>query len=108
MRFSNFPAYTITGTLSTNVELNSRALLITNSNVAAGANASVAITADVWITQNAGTRDTAEYGDYDNRTYKSVTFTVYVRPGETLTLPIALKKVTSLTKGSGAEVYVLI
>ena len=104
MRFSNPPAYTITGSLSTNVELSSRAIMFTNS----GTPSTTSITADVWITQNPGTRDTAEYGDYDNRTYKSVTFTVNLRANETLILPLALKKVTSLTLGSTTTAYVLI
>jgi hypothetical protein len=102
MRFSNPPAYTITGSLSTNVELNSRAIMLTHTS-----NATVTITAEVWITQNAGTRDTAEYGDYTGRTYKSVTFSVNVLGNTTLVLPIALKKVTSLTL-NGALAYVLV
>jgi hypothetical protein len=102
MRFSNPPAYTITGSLSTNVELNSRAIMLTHTS-----NATVTITAEVWITQNAGTRDTAEYGDYTGRTYKSVTFSVNVLGNTTLVLPIALKKVTSLTL-NGASAYVLV
>jgi hypothetical protein len=105
MRFSNPPAYTITGSLSTNVELSSRAIMFTNAHTA---NTTTSITADVWITQNPGTRDTAEYGDYDSRTYKSVSFTVNVRAGETLILPLALKKVTSLSLGTSTTAYVLI
>lgn len=102
MRFSNPPAYTITGSLSTNVELNSRAIMLTHTS-----NATVTITAEVWITQNAGTRDVDEYGDYTGRTYKSVTFSVNVLGNTTLVLPIALKKVTSLTL-NGALAYVLV
>jgi len=102
MRFSNHQAYTITGALTTGVELSSRAIMFTHSSAA-----TITITADVWITQNPGTRDTVEYGDYDNRTYKSVSFTVNIRAGETLILPIALKKVTSLNLNS-ASAYVLI
>lgn len=102
MRFANPSAYTITGSLSTNVELNSRAIMLTHTSTA-----SVSITAEVWITQNSGTRDVDEYGDYTGRTYKSVTFTVNVRAHETLILPIALKKVTSLTL-NGASAYVLV
>jgi hypothetical protein len=106
MRLANHPAYTITGSLSTGVELNSRAIMFTNSSTTTGATTS--ITAEVWITQNAGTRDTTEYGDYDGRTYKSVIFTVNVRPSETLILPIALKKVTALTFGANTTAYVLV
>jgi hypothetical protein len=102
MRFSNPPAYTITGSLSTNVELNSRAIMLTHTS-----NATVTITAEVWITQNPGTRDADEYGDYTSRTYKSVTFSVNVPANNTLILPIALKKVTSLTL-NGASAYVLV
>jgi hypothetical protein len=105
MRFSNPPAYTITGSLSTNVELNSRAIMFTSSN---NAGTTTSITAEVWITQNAGTRDTEEYGDYTGRTYKTVTFTVNVPNHGTIILPIALKKVTSLTLGANTTAYVLI
>jgi hypothetical protein len=105
MRFSNPPAYTITGSLTTGVELNSRAIMFTNG---LDAGATTSITAEVWITQNAGVRDTTEYGDYTGRTYKTVTFTVNVRQHETIVLPLALKKVTSLTLGSGITAYVLV
>jgi hypothetical protein len=104
MRFSNPPAYTITGSLSTNVELNSRAIMFTNSGTAS----TTSITAEVWITQNPGTRDVDEYGDYTSRTYKSVTFTVNLQAWETLVLPVALKKVTSLTLGTATTAYVLV
>ncbi len=104
MRFSNPPAYTITGSLSTNVELNSRAIMFTNSGTAS----TTTITADVWITQNAGIRDADEYGDYTGRTYKSVSFTVNLQAWETLVLPVALKKVTSLTLGTATTAYVLV
>lgn len=104
MRFANPPAYTIIGSLSTNVELNSRAIMFTNSGTAS----TTSITAEVWITQNPGTRDVNEYGDYTSRTYKSVTFTVNLQAWETLVLPIALKKVTSLTLGSTTTAYVLV
>jgi hypothetical protein len=105
MRLANHPAYTITGSLSTTgVELNSRAIMFTNSGTAS----TTSITAEVWITQNAGTRDTEEYGDYTGRTYKSVTFTVNVRAFETLILPIALKKVTTLNLGAATTAYVLV
>lgn len=104
MRFSNPPAYTITGSLSTNVELNSRAIMFTNSGTAS----TTSITAEVWITQNPGTRDVNEYGDYTSRTYKSVTFTVNLQAWETLVLPVALKKVTSLTLGTATTAYVLV
>jgi len=104
MRFSNPPAYTITGSLSTNVELNSRAIMFTNSGTAS----TTSITAEVWITQNAGTRDADEYGDYTGRTYKSVSFTVNLQAWETLVLPVALKKVTSLTLGTATTAYVLV
>lgn len=102
MRFSNPSAYTITGALQQNVELSSRAIMFTST-----ANATATITADVWVTNNPGTRDTDEYGDYTGRTYKSVSFTVNVRAYETLVLPLALKKVTSLSLGSGLSAYVL-
>lgn len=104
MRFANPPAYTITGSLSTNVELNSRAIMFTNSGTAS----TTSITAEVWITQNPGTRDVDEYGDYTSRTYKSVTFTVNLQAWETLVLPVALKKVTSLTLGTATTAYVLV
>lgn len=102
MRLANHPAYTITGSLTTGVELNSRAIMLTHT-----ANATVTITAEVWITQNAGTRDVDEYGDYTGRTYKSVTFSANVLANTTVILPIALKKVTSLTL-NGASAYVLV
>jgi hypothetical protein len=104
MRFANPPAYTIIGSLSTNVELNSRAIMFTNSGTAS----TTSITAEVWITQNPGTRDVNEYGDYTSRTYKSVTFTVNLQAWETLVLPVALKKVTSLTLGTATTAYVLV
>jgi hypothetical protein len=104
MRFSNPPAYTITGALTTGVELSSRAIMFTNSGTAS----TTSITADVWITQNPGTRDTTEYGDYNSRTYKSVSFTVNLKGHETLILPLALKKVTSLSLGATTTAYVLI
>ena len=102
MRFANFPSYTITGALTTNTELSSRAIMFTST-----ADATATITADVWQTNNPGTRDTDEYGDYTGRTYKSVSFTVNVRAYETLVLPLALKKVTSLSLGSGLTAYAL-
>lgn len=102
MRFSNPSAYTITGALQQNVELSSRAIMFTST-----ADATATITADVWVTNNPGTRDTDEYGDYTGRTYKSVSFTVNVRAYETLVLPLALKKVTSLSLGSGLSAYAL-
>lgn len=104
MRLANHPAYTITGSLSAGVELNSRAIMFSNGNTAG----TTTITAEVWITQNSGTRDVDEYGDYTGRTYKSVTFTVNVRQHETLVLPIALKKVTALTLSSTTTAYVLV
>lgn len=103
MRLANHPAYTITGSLTAGAELNSRAIMFTSTSAS-----TTSITAEVWITQNAGTRDAEEYGDYAGRTYKSVTFTVNVQASETLILPIALKKVTSLTLGSGTTAYVLV
>lgn len=103
MRLANHPAYTITGSLTEGAELNSRAIMFT-----ATTNGTTSITAEVWITQNAGTRDTEEYGDYTGRTYKTVTFTVNVQAFDTLILPIALKKVTSLTLASGTTAYVLV
>ena len=105
MRLANHPAYTITGLLTQGAELNSRAIMFTNSN---GSGATTSITAEVWITQNPGTRDTEEYGDYTSRTYKSVIFTVSVQGFETLVLPIALKKVTSITLGANTTAYVLV
>jgi len=105
MRTANFPSYTLTGSLSTNVELNSRAIMFTSAHTG---NTTTTITAEIWQTQNMGTRDADEYGDYTGRTYKSVTFTVNVRAGETLVLPIALKKVTALTLGTATTAYVLV
>jgi len=105
MRFANPPAYTITGALQQNVELSSRAIMFTNAH---SANTTTTIVAEVWITQNPGTRDVDEYGDYTSRTYKSVSFTVNVRSGETLILPLALKKVTSLSLGTSTTAYVLV
>lgn len=105
MRLANHPAYTITGSLTAGAELSSRAIMFTNGN---DLGATTSITAEVWITQNAGVRDTTEYGDYTGRTYKTVTFTVNVRGHETIVLPLALKKVTSLTLGSGITAYVLV
>lgn len=102
MRFANFPSYTITGALTANTELSSRAIMFTSTG-----NATATITADVWQTNNPGTRDTDEYGDYTGRTYKSVSFTVNVRAYETVVLPLALKKVTSLSLGAGMSAYVL-
>lgn len=105
MRLANHPAYTITGLLTAGAELNSRAIMLTN---ASNANHTTSITAEVWITQNPGTRDTTEYGDYTGRTYKTVTFTVNVPDHDTLILPIALKKVTSITLGANTTAYVLV
>lgn len=78
--------------------------MFTNSGTAS----TTSITAEVWITQNPGTRDVDEYGDYTSRTYKSVTFTVNLQAWETLVLPVALKKVTSLTLGTATTAYVLV
>lgn len=103
MRLANHPAYTITGSLSAGSELNSRAIMFTSTSAS-----TTSITAEVWITQNTGVRDTEEYGDYTGRTYKTVTFTVNVQANDTLVLPIALKKVTSLTLGTGTTAYVLV
>ena len=104
MRLANYPAYTITGSLTAGAELNSRAIMFTNS----GSGAATSITAEVWITQNAGVRDTTEYGDYTGRTYKTVTFTVNVPASDTIILPIALKKVLSITPGASTTAYVLV
>ena len=57
MRYSNFPAYTITGTLSANVELSSRGLMLVNTTSSA---VTVTFVADIWQTNALGTRDTAE------------------------------------------------
>lgn len=104
MRLANHPAYTITGLLTTGVELNSRAIMFTNGNTAG----TTTITAEVWITQNPGTRDAEEYGDYTGRTYKTVAFTVNVQAFDTLVLPIALKKVTALSLSGTTTAYVLV
>ena len=104
MRLANHPAYTITGSLTAGAELNSRAIMFTNGNTAG----TTTITAEVWITQNAGVRDTEEYGDYTGRTYKTVTFTVNVPTFDTIILPIALKKVLSITLGTSTTAYVLV
>lgn len=104
MRYSDFPAYTILGSLQTNYDLVCRALMLTNT---AGSDANVTFTAEVWALNAAGTRDTANYGDYTGRTYKSITFTVSVKAGTTITLPLSLKKVTSLTNAGNVLIYVL-
>ena len=104
MRLANHPAYTITGSVTAGAELNSRAIMFTNAH---SSGTTTSITAEVWITQNAGTRDTEEYGDYTGRTYKTVTFTVNVPTFDTIILPIALKKVISITPGTSTTAYVL-
>lgn len=105
MRLANHPAYTITGSLTAGAELSSRAIMFTNAN---GTGTTTSITAEVWITQNSGVRDTEEYGDYTGRTYKTVTFTVNVPTFDTIILPIALKKVISITLGASTTAYVLV
>lgn len=107
MRYANFPAYTITGALATNTELNSRALLISNTNTTAQ---TVTFSAEVWETVVGGTRDQEEYGDYTGRQYKNLSFVVRLRADETLVLPLSLKKVnTSGTNiPANVNVYVLV
>lgn len=108
MRYANFPAYTITGALATNTELNSRALLISNAN--ASTPQTVTFSAEVWETVVGGTRDQEEYGDYTGRQYKNLSFVVSLRPAETLVLPLSLKKVNTsgTTIPANVNVYVLV